>query len=327
MSAINVEFAITISLIFGILFILQEVYHDKIQIHYSFVAGVSITYFFLVMLPEVIRGLPQFPSHLEDFKYFFPLFGFVVILILDKIILQRVEKANQQKISQYSSQTNKLEIVEDRISGFMDDEIQSPHFDRDALREISKAHQSLMKQKEELKKECKELERKIIYHVRKDIDELRDFVDFSYHVLVGIILILFMDHNIVSGILFFSVSFLMAIITGSPVNYQHQLFSDLEINPDAYREIEYKHKSLKHRILLGSSVLIGVFIGLIVQYVGGIDFDTVYMIFAFIAGVLLYIIVHETIPEKEKGRPLYFGIGFFGFMLFVYGLQWFELTY
>ncbi len=42
-----------------------------------------------------------------------------------------------------------------------------------------------------------------------------------------------------------------------------------------------------------------------------------------IAGVLLYIIVKEFLPEKEKGKPLFFLLGNLLFLGFYLGLQLF----
>ncbi len=326
MGDISFGISIGITIVFGVLFIIQELYHEKFRIDYSLVAGISIAYFFLVMLPEVISGLPEFPSHLEDFKYLFPLLGFVTIHLLDKLILQRVENVNQKKIRHYLKNTEDLEVVEDRLSNMVDDEIHKGDFDFDALLEISNTHRALQDQKVEIKNKSIELEKKIIYHVRKDMDEMRDIVEFLYHVIVGIVLIYFMIYNIISGILFFSVSFLMAIITGSPIKYDHQLFTDLNINPQIYKDVEII-KSKKRRLLLGISVLLGILIGLITEIVHEINLEALYMIFAFIAGVLLYIIIHETIPEKELGKPKLFLIGFVVFVLFIYSLRWLELAF
>ena len=323
----NIALLVAITFIFGLLFLIQEVYHEKFKLDYSLVGGISITYFFLVMLPEVINGLPDFPSHLEDFKYLYVLVGFVSIHILDKLILQKVEKANQKKIREYLKQNKQLELVEDQISTMMDREINRKNFDKDALREVSKTHKSLMKTKKEMRDDIIDLEEKIIFHVKKDLDELRDIIEFVYHFLVGIILLYFMIYHLISGLLFFMVAFLMAIITGSPIRYDHQIFSDLEIIPEVYEDLNLAHKSLKRKLILGVSTMLGIIIGLIFELIHEINLEAVYIIFSILAGILLYIIIHETLPEKEKGKPLNFFLGFLFFMLFIYSLRWLEFRF
>ena len=43
-----------------------------------------------------------------------------------------------------------------------------------------------------------------------------------------------------------------------------------------------------------------------------------YILFSFTSGVILYTVVREVIPEKEKGRPIYFLIGFVGFTFVIF---------
>jgi zinc transporter ZupT len=43
-----------------------------------------------------------------------------------------------------------------------------------------------------------------------------------------------------------------------------------------------------------------------------------YILFSFTSGVILYTVVREVIPEKEKGKPSYFLIGFVGFTLVIF---------
>ena len=45
--------------------------------------------------------------------------------------------------------------------------------------------------------------------------------------------------------------------------------------------------------------------------------STQVLLFSFISGVILYFIVREVIPEKEKGKPFYFLIGVISFSLIV----------
>jgi zinc transporter ZupT len=90
------------------------------------------------------------------------------------------------------------------------------------------------------------------------------------------------------------------------------MFTDLEIY-DTY-DIE-RHVARKY--ILALSNLIGVLAGLFL-YLINFAFTQVFFIFySFISGVILYTIVREVLPQKEKGNPLYFIIGFIGFTLVI----------
>ena len=91
------------------------------------------------------------------------------------------------------------------------------------------------------------------------------------------------------------------------------VFTDLEIVEDFTIS-----ENIVRKYLLSFSALMGVGIGILLEF---IDFETTkwfYIIFAFISGVILYSIVREIMPEKEKGRPLYFLIGFIGFSILIF---------
>ena len=52
-----------------------------------------------------------------------------------------------------------------------------------------------------------------------------------------------------------------------------------------------------------------------------LDLELFYILYSFISGVILYTIVREVVPEKEKGKPLYFILGFVGFTIIILTLE------
>jgi len=60
------------------------------------------------------------------------------------------------------------------------------------------------------------------------------------------------------------------------------------------------------RIISITSVLTGVVIGLAFELIYPLSSFVIFHFFAFISGIILYIIVREVIPQEEKGRPYYF---------------------
>jgi len=84
----NLILTLILALTFGILFFIADYYEHKIfQLHASYIAGISVVYFFLIVLPEIAERLPEFPFHLDIFEYLFVLIGFVFVHITEKIII------------------------------------------------------------------------------------------------------------------------------------------------------------------------------------------------------------------------------------------------
>ncbi len=70
------------------------------------------------------------------------------------------------------------------------------------------------------------------------------------------------------------------------------------------------------KIALSLSTLLGVIFATLLHVPSVIN----NILISFIAGILLYIIVKEFLPEKKKGQPLLFIVGmalFFVFYLFI----------
>ena len=159
---------------------------------------------------------------------------------------------------------------------------------------------------------------KIQTHISEDLRRLRLFTNFTYHFLIGIIIVGLLTDNliinpIIPTILFFFFAWFRALV--SYRSESPQIFSDLDIC-----EIEIEEKS-GTKYFLSSSTLLGVLIGLILEIVFPIELEIIYVLYSFISGVIMYTIFREVIPEKEKGNSLYFLIGFFGFTLLIFILN------
>jgi hypothetical protein len=142
---------------------------------------------------------------------------------------------------------------------------------------------------------------KIHDHINKELEDLRFFTNFLYHFLIGIILFNLIFVDFVSALFFYLYALFRTIISNRIIR-SHILFTDLDI------KIDYE-ESKKKKLLLSSAALLGMILDLILDTFYPINLEVLYIIFSFISGVILYTIVREIIPEKEKGNPLYFVIG------------------
>jgi zinc transporter ZupT len=86
---------------------------------------------------------------------------------------------------------------------------------------------------------------------------------------------------------------------------------------EIYETFSYEDNITKKYILAFAN-LIGILIGIGLDLIYFEYTELFYILFSFISGVILYTIVREVIPEKEKGKPLYFLIGFVGFTVVIF---------
>ena len=161
---------------------------------------------------------------------------------------------------------------------------------------------------------------KIEKHLILSLADLRFFTNFSYHLFVGIIVVGLLTHDLIGGILFFLFAWFRAVITNR--SEKRFMFTDLEIS-DTY-DME---RHMVRKYLRALSNLIGVIVGLFL-YLQNFAFTQVFFIFySFISGVILYTIVREVLPEKEKGNPLYFIIGFLGFTFVIFAITFLRTVF
>lgn len=287
--------------------------HEKVQLHISLIAGISVAYFFILVLPEIAENLPEYPLHLKIFEYIFILIGFIFVHVSEKLILQRVEAKSQRRMRKLLSMEESLETVEKNIENLIKKELTQETLDIKTLKHLAQTLTQLNEQEESIKVMIENYKLKIQNHVNKDLSEFKFFTNYIYHFLVGIILFFLLFVDLLGAILFFMFALFRAIV--SKRAQRHVIFTDLEIYEDSNFE-----ENLRKKLILSSSSLTGVFIGLILELVISIEveLEILYILFSFISGVILYTIVREVIPEKEKGNPLYFLIGAIGFTLIIF---------
>ncbi|TXT53495.1 MAG: conserved membrane protein of unknown function [Promethearchaeota archaeon] len=294
--------ALIIALTFGGLFFISDYFERKLPLlHISFIAGISLGYFFLIVLPEIQERLPEFPLQLQILEYLFVLIGFSFIHVSEKVILQRVESKSQERLRDLLYKEKNLEAVERNMENLISEEINHEEFDKIALKDMARIVKSLHDQSMYLQDQIEKTKKKIHDHINKDFEELRFFTNYSYHLLIGLILFNLLIIDFISGILFFVFAFFRAIVSNR-LHSKYKMFTDLDI------EVDYEHPK-KLKFILGTSSLTGVIIGATFYGFFPINLEVVYILYSFISGVILYTIVREIIPEKEKGNPLYFLFG------------------
>ncbi|KKK40145.1 hypothetical protein LCGC14_1011270 [marine sediment metagenome] len=309
--AVNFVLVLVLALIFGTFFFLADYFeHELIRLHGSLIAGISVVYFFLIVLPEISVRLPESPFDMELFKYLFVLVGFVFIHITEKLILQKVESRSQKRMRKLLTKEKILEGVEHNMEKILTREIKNDTLDEPVLKEIARTLTELINQEEEMKSQINRYKIKIQDHINEYLHEFRLITDYVYHFLVGIIIIGLLSIETMSGILFFFYAIFRAFVVKR--SEQHIIFTDLEI----YEEAEHEHPPLL-RFFLSTSAFVGIFTGILMKIFIPINVEFLFIFYSFISGVILYVIVREVIPEKEKGDIGKFLIGLFGFIIII----------
>ncbi|MFX0037796.1 MAG: hypothetical protein ACFFCY_00205 [Promethearchaeota archaeon] len=307
----DVLIILLVAIAFGIFFFIADFYEHKIiRLHASLIAGISVAYFFLIVLPEIAERLPAAPFGLNLFEYLFVLIGFSFIHITEKIILQKVESITQKKMRKLLQKEKVLENVERNMEKILTEELKHESLDEPALKDIAQTLSTLNEQEEDMKININNYKIKIQNRINKELRRFRLITDYTYHFLIGIILIGLLMIEFVGGILFFIFAFFRTIITKR--SEAHLIFTDLEI----YEEVKYDEK-ISIKWVIATSALTGIILGIILKLIFPINLELLYIFYSFISGVILYVIVREVIPEREKGDPLKFIIGLVGFAVII----------
>jgi len=305
LSGENIVIALILGLIIGVLFLLTEFYHEKYcfeckgprskEKQVSIVAGFSIAYFFLKLLPEIFQELSHFNQ--EIFTYSAIFVGFCFIHLSEKMILKRVGNKCRTIIKDLVIKKEQLEIEEKVTEHKLSDELEREEWDKLTLKKLAKSLTGLNQQDKELKKYEKEIKVELQSHLNKDLEKVHVVINYFYHLIVGLIIFNLLKDILISGILFAFFAILKATISNT--SNRHIKIFDINF----HTKIE-EHNVI--RILSITSVLTGVVIGLIFELIYPISSFVIFHGFAFISGIILYIIVREVIPQEEKGRPYYF---------------------
>jgi hypothetical protein len=262
-------------------------------------------------MPEIAENIPVFPFELAFFEYIFVLIGFVFVHMSEKLILQKVESKSQRRMRKLIKKEKILKSVEENIETILSKELEKDDLDNLAVKDIAQTIADLHKGGEAFKETINRYKAKIQKNINEDLSSLRFFTNFSYHLLVGIIVVGLLAFDLIGGILFFLFAWFRAVITIR--SGRHIIFTDLDI----YETNEIDEKKTRKYSLALSNIL-GVLIGLLLELTNFEYSELFYIFFSFTSGVILYTIVREVIPEKEKGKPFYFLIGFIGFTVVIF---------
>ncbi|MDP7180567.1 MAG: hypothetical protein QF824_04830 [Candidatus Woesearchaeota archaeon] len=185
----------------------------------SFTAGVSITYIFLQLLPELYFGV----SELDRSLFVFVLIGFSLFHLIEKYIYQNEPR---KKISD-------------------------------------------------------------------DLIRIHSIGLTIYYLVLGIVLVKFINKSTTDGILFFAPVFLHTIVASLSTHGIHGVYG-------------HHHKSEKWSTFIQSiAALVGVIIALTVTVTEKVSFALT----GLVAGLLLYIVIRDLLPKGKKGAPLFFLLG------------------
>ncbi len=310
---------VILALVFGIVYFFVDEFHEYFPLHNSFIAGSSLAYFFLVVLPEISEGIPEYPLHLATFEFFFVLLGFITVHISEKVILQKVERIAKKKARNLLAKRKVLQTVENSISININQELETNHetmCDDDALRELARTNMHLQQQENQLQEEILVLEKKIHDHLNQEIDQLRWISGFIYHIFIGFIIYGLLESKLyLDGVFFFIFALLMALVS---IRYHREL-----VIPDLDISIEY-HVSSQRRFFSASGVLIGCGCAIVLGLFLPLNLELLYLMFSFVSGAILYPIMRDVIPENESGKPLYFFLGILFFTMFIYVIRMIE---
>ena len=283
-------------------------FYQKIHINESLIAGFSLTYIFLDILPEILLEFPEFPEfHLffESPPFLIVIIGFATQHLIEKIILQKVDTNTQLQARKLIEIENDLEKSEHNYEIALTEEVVKKNVDGDIVRNYAEKILLLLDQEKSTKTQIHDMKQKITRDLSKDLRNLRFHCDFIYEFTLGIILIEILKHDIISGLFFFVFTFLHAIVANK--KHHEKAFTDLDI------EIELSDSKLQ-RILTSFSILFGILVGIILNTVFEIDLEIIFMLLSFITGMIFHEIMHHM-PEKEKGNSSYFITGMIIFFI------------
>jgi hypothetical protein len=305
---------LTIGLIFGFLFYFTEYFQEKYcmkcrlddleDIYISFVAGISVSYFFLELLPLLTLDF-RVPSH-EILTFFSILLGFTSIHIVETLILQRVESKTRTTIDELDKIRLALEKEEEETVEFIEKEIIEGEWDKPLLKKFAETASEAHKKEQQLKSQETDLKLKIEEHLNRDIDEVHAITNYFYHWCIGLLIFSLLAVDLLLAILFFIFTYLNSTISNA--SNRHVEIYGMNIHMSVPEEG-------LHKLILPSSVLVGVIAGFLFEVILPIPEILVSSLLAFISGIILYVIVREVIPEKTKGKPSFFLIGVILFSL------------
>jgi len=138
--------------------------------------------------------------------------------------------------------------------------------------------------------------------LRKDLKKLHIVFFFIYHFLIGLVLINITQVDIINGILLFIPILLFTSLSVVSMKEIHMILTTRKIV----------------RVFLSLSTLFGLLLGILID----MHVFLYNMLFGFVVGSLLYIIIVESLPKEREGNPLYFILGLV-FYTIIISFTWF----
>ncbi len=216
------------------------------------------------------------------------------------MILKRVGNQCRTIIKDLVIKKKQLEIEGKITERKLNVELDREKWDKITVRKLAETITGLNEKDKELKEHEKEIKMELESHLNKDLEKVHVVINYFYHIIVGLIIFNLLKEDLFSGILFSFFAILKATISNT--SNRHIKIFDINI----HTKIE-EHNFIK--ILSITSVLTGVVVGLVLEIIYPLSSFVIFQCFAFISGIILYIIVREVIPQEEKGRPYYFTSG------------------
>ncbi|MHA1315106.1 MAG: hypothetical protein ACTSSI_10270, partial [Candidatus Helarchaeota archaeon] len=293
---------------------------NKKTIFVSSVAGISVSFFFLELLPYITKTFPVLP--IESLLFLIIMIGFVFIHLTEKWILQDVEKKSQKRINDIKKAEAMLVDEEKRIESSVIDKIRNEEIDDDILKSLADTDIKIKEKERELLMEESHLKKTVINHIYKDLVIVNTISDYVYHFLIGLILVDLLATEIFAAFLFFAFAAFKTLISNPLKRHVEIHFGNEE-----YEFHMHRGKGFLEKSLLSTATSIGIVVGLLLDIFFYLDQFWITVIFAFIGGEMMYIIVREVIPEKGKGRPSYFLISTVAFSVLIFILNVIEIVF
>ncbi len=122
-----------------------------------------------------------------------------------------------------------------------------------------------------------------------ELSNLHTVSFFIYHFLLGALILIITTENFLSGSLFFGVVFLHTLLSTASMDQIHK----------------ESIKNLPFKMLLSAST----FLGAAAVFLVPIQAVVFYSALAFAAGIILHVVIRESLPTGGRGKPVYFIAG------------------
>ncbi|MBI2507617.1 hypothetical protein HYV89_01555 [Candidatus Woesearchaeota archaeon] len=129
---------------------------------------------------------------------------------------------------------------------------------------------------------------------------------FFYEIIAGIVLVNFLKIGILEGLLFFIPVFSHTAMSNLSIHKIHGLHHHKE------QLIENKFM----RVLLAGGSLYGAVLASLYLISSKLSFTLT----GLVAGILLYVVIRETIPKDKEGNPLMFVVGVLLYSMLIFGI-------